>query len=100
MKENKKIISKKKILLIIVSLQVILIGAAVFLFKKNGGAGGGSSSGSLVPIWVAVFIPIIATRKKKPSNKEGKNLMFSVYIGLALCLLLGIVFFFLKKSSI
>lgn len=92
----------KKILLFIVGLQVLALGATMFfLFSRGSGSSGGgegSSSSTLLPLWIAIFIPIIVSQNKKKTGKEMQKRMYML-IGLAILVLLGIVLVFLKASS-
>ncbi|MBT3413297.1 MAG: hypothetical protein HOJ15_00445 [Candidatus Jacksonbacteria bacterium] len=99
--EKKEISGKKKGLLILaVGLTVIaVIGTIVFvLLNRKGGGGSGDDSGSsiatMIPIWAAVFIPIIASKNKdKNESSSHKKAILIGAVGLTVLLVLGTVFF-------
>ena len=90
-------------------LQIFLIfgvglvaGIVAYTFFKNikGGEDGdtNSSIASMIPIWVAVFIPIMANKKnKKVSSKmssEQRRNFFIIFFGIALFVAAIIILFF------
>jgi len=88
----------KMILFGVVALQFIGIAATmVFLRSRGGSSGGGDSSDSgsfvpFLPIWVAVFVPLLARRKKEQTEEEKKKMLLGM-LALAVLVLIGIVTF-------
>jgi len=85
--ETKKNLKIPKYLLIgIIGLQVIALVVTMFILKGRGASGGGgegSSSSSLLPIWVAVFIPIIPAAFVEPDEtavkKQSDIVQYSIF---------------------
>jgi len=84
---TKKLDSRKlkKILIIVVGLQFLIIGATLFFVLQNKGGGGGNSSDSsassfipFLPVWIAVFIPILVLRKKEQTEGEKQRVLWVV----------------------
>ena len=75
--EQQNKLEKDKRSRLIIFLALGLTGAlivGVIVYKAKGGEGGSSDSVSgaaMIPIWVAIFIPLIAIKKKK--EKEGQK---------------------------
>ena len=77
---------------------LLAVGATFFFFDKGEGESSGGSSTSYVPIFAAVFIPLLAMRAKKLNPKQRKLLQIIVAVGV-ITLVLGLaVFFFYAKS--
>lgn len=74
--EQKDKLEKAKRAKLIIFLAFGLIGVLVIgtiVYKAKGGeSGGGSVSGAaMIPIWVAIFVPLMVAKKKK--EKEGQK---------------------------
>lgn len=80
--KNKDNTNAKVVLLIIMAI-VLAIGIVlyfVFSGEPSTGSGGDSKNTfvTLLPIWVAVFVPLFASKQKGDSNPEQKRNIFIV----------------------
>ena len=78
----------------IVVLQIVLL-LITFVFLRNKPGSGGTGA-SFVPIWIAVFIPFLA-RKNKSKDPGIQEKILWIALGLAVLVLLGIVFVLLRS---
>lgn len=97
MKMNSKTL--KYILVGLVTLQVVALAGTLIINKNKGesvsSSDSGSSFASMLPIWVAIFVPLFASKKKKkPTTEQEKVKMFLLLIGLAVLVLFGMLAFF------
>jgi hypothetical protein len=94
--QKKELKSLKLIVLGVVILQLVGMATYVLMTKDNTPSSDTDSS-SLLPIWVAVFIPIIAAQnnRKKEMSFEKKKMAMYIVLGLSLLLTLGIGVFIL-----
>lgn len=67
---------QKRVRIFIFSLAVLVLMAVVFykLFFTEGSHSGKSNVFSMIPIWAAIFIPILANQKKNKARSEYKNI--------------------------
>ena len=98
MENNKK--WKKMLLWLAAGLFVLAVALTIYWKKSNGVDSGGdsddSSFTSLIPIWVAIFIPLIASQSKKKSEMtEGKRkLMIGLLIGVVVLVIITLFLVF------
>jgi len=92
----------KYILIGLVATQIIIIAAQFFFLRESGGDGGSTSDSSSsiggmpLPIWIALFIPILAVRKKTKQTVAQKKKILWILVGLASLLLIAMGVFLLK----
>ncbi|MFC1626670.1 hypothetical protein ACFL1P_00535 [Patescibacteria group bacterium] len=106
MKQLKNLFKKyphiqKFLLISLVALQVGILIFTLFVVKQKIDSSSNSSNSSFpfIPIWAAIFIPIIAIRKKEKQTIEQKQRLMWLLIGLAILVLLGMIVFLIKISS-
>jgi uncharacterized membrane protein YhaH (DUF805 family) len=99
-KVSNKLKQPKYLLVALIGLQVILLTTTIFVLKSRAGTGGesNSTSSSFLPIWIAVFIPIIATMRKRQTVVQ-KSTWLWLLVGLATLVLLGMIVFLLKTLN-
>jgi hypothetical protein len=85
------------ILVGLVALQIVVLIATIFMPRERGDGGGSSSS--FLPIWVAIFIPIILAKRRREQTYKQKAILLWVTAGLALLLLVGMMVFLLKTLN-
>ena len=97
--EYKKSRSKyTTMMLVLVGLVVLGVGVTIYFNKKSGGGDSDRNFSTMIPIWIAVFVPFMASKKKqKTLNSKQKKLMTFVILGIVLALLL--VTFFLARGQ-
>ncbi|MBT4722204.1 hypothetical protein HOB30_00415 [Candidatus Falkowbacteria bacterium] len=92
---------RKLMFLFLIGFVVLVLGVIFFTIIKSNGSSTGSSGSdtnyvALMPIWIAVFIPIIAANKKKkdgqPEIPKNKKIILAVIVGLTVLLVLGTIF--------
>jgi hypothetical protein len=104
--KEKQLKQKRAFLIIMVGLVILgVLGTILFKFKggKADGGGGGSSTAALIPIWVAVFVPLMAAKKKKEgqqktdlNNKRGKKFLLYAALFVGLMVLATILTWYFK----
>ena len=102
-KEPLSDLAKKKIM-ILVGLLIVGIGLAVFIYINKSGSGtgksdsSGASIASFIPIWIAIFIPIIVAQKKnKKELSKNRKMLLMALVGLTVLLVLGTIIFISSK---
>ncbi len=98
--DDKDLPGKRKLFIIGLTL-TIAVGILIFFLRDKGDSSGNSSS-SLLPIWIAVFIPLIASQKKKKNNKkmsdkEKEIRKFLILLILGFAMALGMIIFYFAK---
>ena len=104
--EDESVTRKRyKVALIIGLLALVLAGVIFYIAAVKGDVPRSSNNSdndsfpiaSFIPIWVAVFVPLMVNKNKKqaPLKKNQKILILSLVLGLFL--LLGISFFFIFR---
>ena len=96
----------KKIVLLVLGVLMLVVAGIYFFVRSMGSDSGGDSDSistvSMIPIWTAVFVPIIAARKNDQAEKEvlnarEKKLVYALIAGTAAVVLLsGLVMMFFK----
>lgn len=84
---------KKRIKILILALAIaIFIGAVVYyIFREDGFSGSGKANiASMIPIWVAVFIPILVNKKKPSDQNKFQKISLGENVGRMLLLLAGV----------
>jgi flagellar basal body-associated protein FliL len=91
-KEQENKMKKILIALSVVLLVLGLAGLIAFLLKDRKGSGSDDDSGSIVtfvPIWIGVWVPLLAASRKKRQELDKNAQMIIIGIGI-LCALLAI----------
>lgn len=86
------------LLVVLILLQVILLATTIFVLKGGSNQTNADSNTSFVPIWIAVFIPLIATIRK-PQTEKRKKLWMWLLVGLATLVLLGMLVILVKSLN-
>ena len=94
---------RKLMFLFLIGFVVLVLGVIFFTIIKSNGSSTGSSGSdtnyvALMPIWIAVFIPIIAANQKKkkegkPEIPRNKKIFLAIVSGLTFLLVFGAIFF-------
>jgi len=84
-----------------VGLVLLAVVVTMVFWKKGSGNGGGgdddTSIAPFIPIWVAVFIPLFARRKKEPLTGGRKKIVIAALILTALLVLGTLVFVLMAR---
>lgn len=94
-------------LLILLGVSMIPLLVIIGLVKKISEDGGLSSADAamfpFVPIWIAIFVPLFAARKKKtPGSEDERNAGLAVAIGIMVAVLLAgvaVAFFLIRQGA-
>lgn len=93
----------KKLLITGIIVLILAVGGTIAMIMLNEkeiaatDSTDGTSFAAFIPIWIAVFVPFLARRKKEPATKKQKKILAIVF-ALTLGLVLGtLVFWFLAR---
>ena len=91
---DKEVSDIKKLKFLTVGTILLLIGIAVMVYfifgSSSEGNGSDSSYFSSIPIFVAIFVPLFAKRKKDQTVQD-KEKMLMLMLGLAFLMLVGVI---------
>jgi len=83
--------------MLLLALGVLVLAVLVTAIFLRGGSGGGDGSNtsfaSMLPIWIAVFIPLIANRNQQKETTPNQKKYLALAVGLTVLLVLGTIVF-------
>ena len=88
---------KTQVIIAVIVGALVLAGIIAFVLTNKPGSGDGSRDTSFIsylPIWVAVFIPLLAKKKKQSASVNRQKLLIIAVI-LGILFVLGAVTFFI-----
>ncbi|NIP32477.1 hypothetical protein GWN26_03055 [Candidatus Saccharibacteria bacterium] len=96
---EKMSLNKKLLIIGLIALLIAVAGTIVFLILNGKGdvateSTDGSSFVTFIPIWVAVFVPFLARRKKELPQKKEK-IKLAIIVSLTAALVIGTIILWL-----